>query len=283
MGTHRWRRITHRGTAVLSLAVLAACSSGDQPGTAASPEPPKWTTGQWKRACTYDPAALTELSGLAASQRHPGVLWALNDGGNAAALIALDARSCEVLGQAALSVPNTDWEGLAAGMRKGRPVLFIGDIGNNTRTRTTVSVIEVAEPDLGTTTATARVHPFSFPDGPVDAEGIMARGTRVWVVTKQFSGSIYRVQLKRGTAQEVGSAPSFATDAALSPTADFFAIRDYPSIHLYRKMPPGQRVGRSTPPQQPQAEAITFSRNGRWLYTASEQDQRLFRAEVKPR
>jgi hypothetical protein len=48
-------------------------------------------------------------------------------------------------------------------------------------------------------------------------------------------------------------------------------------------MPPGQRVGRSTPPQQPQGEAITFSRNGRWLYTASEQDQRLFRAEVKPR
>lgn len=266
-----------RWLAVL-LAVLAACSSGDSPGTAASA--PTWTTGQWQRACKYDTSVLPELSGLAASQSHPGVLWALNDSGNSPALIALDAGTCAVRGQATINVPNTDWEGLAAGTRKGKPVLFIADTGNNLANRTQVAVIEVPEPALGSSTVTATTHPFSLPDGPTDTEGIMARGTKVWVVTKQFAGTVYRVKLKQGTATEVGPAPSFATDAAMSPTADIYAIRDYPSINLYSGLPPGKGLGRSTPPQQPQAEAVTFSADGTWLYTASELDKRLLRAPV---
>lgn len=270
-----------RMLAVVGIITLAACSTGEQPGTAASPQPPKWTTGQWQRACRYDTTVLPELSGLTASRRHPGVLWALNDSGNSPTLIALDARTCAVRGTATVSTANTDWEALASGTHKGRPVLFIADTGNNTRARTQVAVIEVPEPALGTTTVTATSHPFSFPDGPTDAEGIMARGGRVWVVSKEFAASIYRVNLKRGSATEVGSAPSFATDAAMSPTADIFAIRDYPSIQLFRGMPPGDRLGRSTPPQQPQAEAVAFSADGQWLYTASESDRRLLKAPVQ--
>lgn len=263
---------------VAGLMLLMGCSTGDSNGTAA--QPPEWTTGQWKRVCRYDRSAVPELSGLVASARHPGVLWALSDSGNAPALVALDATTCSVRGVASVPAANTDWEGLAAGNREGKPVLFIADTGNNLRDRSEVAVIEVPEPALGTTTATARVRPFSMPDGPVDVEGIMARGKRVWVVTKQFSGSVYRVNLRRGTAREVGPAPSFATDAALSPKSDIYAIRDYPSISLYRGLPPGDRLGRSNPPQQPQAEAVAFSADGAWLYTASEQDDRLLRAAV---
>ena len=108
----------------------------------------------------------------------------------------------------------------------------------------------------------------------------MVKGAKVWVVTKQFAGSVYRVRLNKGTASEVGPAPSFATDAAISPTADIYAVRDYPSIALFRGLPPGDKSGRSTPPQQPQAEAVTFSADGRWLYTASETDSRLLRTHV---
>lgn len=262
------------------LVMLAACSSGDGPGSATPAQPPDWTTGEWQRACRYDTAVLPELSGLTASRRHRGVLWALNDSGNAPVLIALDEKTCAVLGQATISATNTDWEGLASGLRKGRPVLFIGDTGNNLRDRNQVAVIEVPEPALGTTTVTAKTHPFSLPEGATDAEGIMARGTKVWVVTKQLAGSVYRVSLRKGTATPVGAAPSFATDAALSPTSDMYAIRDYPSIHLFAGLPPGKRLGRSTPPQQPQAEAVTFSADGQWLYTASEQDARLLKTPV---
>ena len=263
---------------VAGLVVLMGCSAGDSSGNAV--QPPEWTTGQWKRVCKYDRDVVPELSGLVASARHPGVLWALSDSGNAPVLVALDAATCSVRGLATVPAANTDWEGLASGTRKGKPVLFIGDTGNNLRNRSEVAIIEVPEPALGTTTTTAKVRPFTMPDGPVDIEGIMARGQRVWVVTKQFSGSIYRVNLRSGTAREVGAAPTFATDAALSPTADIYAIRDYPSISMYRGLPPGDRLGRSTPPQQPQAEAVAFSADGAWLYTASEQDDRLLRAAV---
>lgn len=269
----------HPVLAIGAACVLAACSAGDTTPKG-QPEPPKWTTGEWRRACKYDLAVLPELSGLTASTRHPGILWALNDSGNSATLVALDAETCAVRGQATVDAPNKDWEGLAAGSRKGKPVLFIADTGNNTRARTQVAVLEVPEPSLGTTTVSAKTHAFTFPNGPVDAEGIMARKARVWVVTKQFAGSVYRVNLRKATATEVGPAPSFATDAAMSPTADIYAIRDYPSIGLFRGLPPGDKTGRSTPPQQPQAEAVTFSADGRWLYTASETDSRLLRTPV---
>ncbi len=266
--------------AVVGLLALAACAGGGSASPTKPSEPPQWTTGQWQRACKYDISVLPELSGLTASARHPGVLWALNDSGNTPVLVALDSDTCAVVGQATVRAANTDWEGLATGTRRGGPVLFIGDTGDNTRQRGQVAVIEVTEPALGTTTVSATVHPFTFPDGPVDAEGIMARGSRVWVVTKQFSGSVYRVNLRTGVAREVGAAPSFATDATMSPTARMYAIRDYPSISLYRGLPPGDRLGRSTPPQQPQSEAVAFSADGTTLFTASEQDARLLRAPV---
>jgi hypothetical protein len=263
---------------VLLGTVLAACAANPPPGDTRAPE---WTTGRWERACRFDRDVLAEVSGLTASRRHPGVLWALNDSGNAATLIALDATTCAVRARATVQAPNTDWEALAAGSRKGRPVLFIGDIGDNTGSRASVAVVEVPEPGLGTTTVTARTHRFTYPDGPVDAEGLMASGTRVWVVTKQFRGAVFRVRLAAGTAERVGSAPAYATDAALSSIDDVFAIRDYPTLTRYRGLPPGQRLGRSTPPQQPQAEAVAFSADGRWLYTASEGDRRLLRAPVQ--
>lgn len=262
--------------ALLALS-LGACGASAPP---ASPQAPEWSTGTWQRVCRFDTAVLGELSGLTASVRHPGVLWAINDSGNAPELIAIDATTCAVRGRVRVDAPNTDWEALAMGARKGRPVLFIGDIGDNLAARSTVSVLEVPEPDLSDSTAAARNYSFRYPGGPVDAEGLMARGTRVWVVSKQLRGSVFRVRLKRGTAQRVGGAPAYATDAAMARKADVFAIRDYPTLTRYRGLPPGVRLGRSTPPQQPQAEAVTFSADGAWLYTASESDGRLFRTRI---
>lgn len=265
--------------ATLFAVSLGACGASAPPPT---PQAPEWTTGKWKRVCKFDTGVLGEISGLAASVRHPGVLWAVNDSGNAPDLIAVDAATCAVRGQVRVNAPNTDWEALAMGSRGGKPVLFIGDIGDNLAARDSVSVLEVPEPDLTAATASARVHSFRYPGGSVDAEGLMARGTQVWVVSKQLRGSVFRIRLKQGGVQRMGGAPAYATDAAIAPDTDVFAIRDYPTLTRYRGLPPGVRLGRSNPPQQPQAEAVTFSADGAWLYTASESDGRLFRSPVTP-
>lgn len=264
--------------AVLLGLSLGACGSS---APAPSPQAPDWTTGKWKRVCRFDTARLGELSGLAASTQHPGVLWAINDSGNDPDLIAIEAADCSVVATVRVEATNTDWEALAMGSRKGSPVLFIGDIGDNTASRQSASVIEVPEPQLTDTSARGRRHPFHYPGGPTDAEGLMARGDKVWVVTKQLGGSVFRVHLSKGTAKRVGGAPMYATDAAIAADSDIFAIRDYATLTRYRGLPPGTRLGRSNPPQQPQAEAVTFSADGHWIYTASENDGRLFRSPVE--
>lgn len=265
-------------TGLIAAICLAACSSPPEPGAAA---PPEWTTGQWSRACKYDLSVLPELSGLTPSVRHEDTLWAINDSGNAPELIAIDATTCEVRARVTVSQQNVDWEALASGRSAaGNPVVWIGDIGDNGGNRDSVSIIEVPEPDLGTSSVSGVRRSFRYPDGPVDAEALMARGGRFWVVTKQFSGAVFQVRLGQGTAQKVGSAAGYTTDAAVSPESPMFAVRDYPTITRYRGLPPGDRLGRSNPPQQKQAEAVAFSRDGRWLYTASEGDARLLRAPV---
>lgn len=264
--------------ALLTLS-LAACSDASAPATA------DWTTGKWRKACRYDTAALPELSGLAPSIRHPGVLWAINDSGQASTVYALDAQTCRIVGQALLDITQVDFEALASGRdRRGRPVLLIGDIGDNSRRRDSVAIVALAEPDLGTTTNSATVHRFRYPDGPVDAEALMAdpSGKHAWVISKSFGARIYRVRLARRTvtAKDAGSAPSFVTDAALDPRVGY-AVRDYSGITRFTTPVPGSRLGRSNPPQQPQAEAVAFSADGTWLYTASESDARLLRAPVE--
>lgn len=264
---------------VLLALVLAGCT----PVTRAAGK--DWTVGEWDRTCRYDLDYLPELSGLAAGVRHKGILWAINDSGQAPIVYALDQRSCEISGQATILTDDYDWEALASGRNSsGQPVLWIGDIGDNRAARETAAILEIPEPALGTTTNAATIHRFRYPDGPVDAEALIAGrdGRRLWVVTKQFAGAMYRVRPTAATsrARRVALAPSFATDAAYHPRIGY-AIRDYSRITLYAAPIPGRRLGSTDPPSQSQAEAVAFSRDGRWLYTASEGDSALLRARIR--
>lgn len=259
---------------------LAACSPTEGNSADAS-----WSTGEWRKACRYDTALLPELSGLTASVTHRGILWAINDSGQAPIVYALDQRTCAVRGQARILTDDYDWEAIAAGRNgDGIPVLWIGDIGDNRRARETAAILEVPEPALGSTTNPATLHRFRYPDGPVDAESLMAhpKGKRLWVVSKEFAGKVYRVRPRGGTtrAKRIASAPSFATDASYLPGTGY-AIRDYSDITSYAGAVPGRRLGRLSAPAQQQAEVVAFSRNGRWLYTGSEGDPRLYRARVR--
>lgn len=274
-----------RPGAILGTGVAMIVCGCAAPAVDADPAAPQttWTTGAWKTTCRYGLDLLPELSGMAPSQRHKGVLWALNDSGNAPVLYALDAGDCSIRGQHTVSATNTDWEALASGRNAaGDAVLWVGDIGDNLAIRRTVRILEVPEPDLGVTSGAATPHPFTYPGGPRDAEALMAApdGSRLYVVAKSATGSMYQLRVRARTvkAQKVGRTVPFATDAALGRPG--YSIRDYTGITRYLAPIPGTRVGRSNPPLLRQAEAVAFSRSGRWLYTASEGDDRLLRARV---
>lgn len=245
--------------------------------------------------CTARDPRLTEISGMTVSATSPGRVWVHNDSGDAARLYALNLRTCAV--EAELNVRGVqarDWEGMASGLNaQGRPVLWVGDIGDNRSSWKSVSLIRVREPQgTGSFTRTARSFNFTYRDRPHDAETLLvnprSQGSPIpyiWVATKQLArGRIYALPKLRVdrvvTARPVGDAGSFVTDGAVHPTGAGYVIRDYLDAHIYRGLPPGEKVYTVRLPAQVQGEAITWSADGRSLLVMSERDGRLMRVTL---
>ena len=132
---------------------LAAASEPQAPPAApapeARPEPssaparPAATAG-WdaERRAKHLPAGLGETSGLAASRRHAGVVWAIRDSGNPNVVYGLVPSGA---GMRAVEFPvpgarNRDWEDIVYAEVGGAAVLHIVDTGAKT-------VHTIAEPD----------------------------------------------------------------------------------------------------------------------------------------
>lgn len=137
-------------------------------------------------------AGLDESSGLAASRRHPGVFWTMNDDGGPF-LYAFN-RLGESQGRVRIAgARNSDWEGLAIGPGPvaGIPYLYIGDIGDNLARREFISVYRVQEPALGAKeSGKSSEFRFTYPGGPQDAEALLVH---------PVSGDLYIINKTRGT------------------------------------------------------------------------------------
>jgi hypothetical protein len=131
---------------------------------------------------------LAEASGLAASRRRAGVLWAVNDSGNGAWLHALDARGAD-LGRTRLDgAKAVDWEDVASFELDGEAYLLVGDIGDNVALRPRYELYAVVEPAPGAATATpAWKVAFTYPDGARDGESVAvdAAGERILLLSKR--------------------------------------------------------------------------------------------------
>jgi hypothetical protein len=139
-------------------------------------------------AVTVQIPGLTESSGLAASSRHAGVYWTMNDGG-APVLFAFDRSGASRAKVRVTGAKVFDWEGLSMGPGpvKGRSYVYIGDIGDNALRRKFLTVYRVGEPDLDDA-ATEQVEAIrlTYPDGAHDAEALMVhpRTGDLYVVIK---------------------------------------------------------------------------------------------------
>src|SRR5204863_6202834 len=128
--------------------------------------------------------AVTELSGISAGRLTDGVWWVHNDSGDSARVFAVGTDGRD-LGQYALGGASAiDWEDIALGPgpTAGVNYLYVGDIGDNAKTRASIQVYRVAEPvvdtsvtsppPLQTLTGVAKLT-FAYPDGPHDAEALL--------------------------------------------------------------------------------------------------------------
>ena len=217
---------------------------------------PRWRCA-WRTRGSTSPAAWPSAAATEA------VLWTHNDSGGDPALYAVgsDGRTLATLTLAGAEA--RDWEAMAAGRDdRGRPALFVGDIGDNNGVWPEVAVYRVAEPaELRDATVPAARYRLRYADGPHDAEALLVdpRSNRLYVATKEVAGGgLYRAPARLRTDQvnllrRVARVPPVVTDGAWLPDGRGFVLRDYQGAYVYAA--PGRRVGAFELPLQLQGES----------------------------
>ncbi len=273
--------------AALSASVFATVPAS-VPGTVPASVP--GTVPATEVMCELTDTRLTEISGMAPSALHQGVVWVHNDSGDGAKLYAVALNDCSIVGELALrGVSARDFEGLAVGMdQKGRSVLWVGDIGDNRDSWSDVSIYRVREPKkLGNISAQVKRYRFTYEDRPHNAETILAdpKSQQIWIVTKQLaSGSIYALPKKLknsgvNIAKRIGPASGLITDGAMKFDGTGFVLRDYFDARFFDGRPIGELTQEVELPAQPQGEAIAWLPGENALVITSEGDNRLLRVQ----
>ena len=241
--------------------------------------------------CRFTDKRFTEISGLATSIRHPGVLYLHNDSGDGPYVYAVDSSTCATVATLTIrGVDPRDAEAIATGRdEQGRAVIWFADIGDNLDSWPFVRVYEIREPKrLASNTVDAREYRFTYGDRPHNAEALLANPAKpqLWIVTKQLAhGSLYRlpVPLRVGavnTARKIRQESGLVTDGSVSPDGLRYALRDYDEVEIYAGLPPGRKTATIPLPFQLQGEAMTWAADGRSLLIASERDKRLLRVTL---
>jgi hypothetical protein len=219
------------------------------------------------------------------------VIYLHNDSSGGPLIYAVDALTCETLATLTVDgIEARDIEAIASGRdAKGRPVLWVGDIGDNRSSWPEVRLHRVREPKvLRDRTVGARTYRFTYPERPLNAEALLAdpASTRVWVVTKQLAtGTVYALPQRMSrsevnVATAVGTTGAMVTDGSVSPDGSRFALRDYVDAEVFDGLPPGSDPQTVYLPLQLQGEAMTWTQDGVALLVASERDDRLLRVDL---
>ncbi|MBO4210591.1 hypothetical protein GSF22_32045, partial [Micromonospora echinofusca] len=240
--------------------------------------------------CQVRDDRLDEISGLVATDTGFVVV---NDGADEAShrrIFFLDRR-CAVVRTVAYPSRPRDTEDLAVGLDG---TLWVGDIGDNGRARETIAVWT-----LRSGSGRPVLYRMSYPDGPHDAEALLVtRDGRPVIVTKQSGGAgLYttagpprrgatvplvaagRVRLPGTTTANPFSflGRRLVTGAATAPDGRRVVLRTYADAFEY-DVTGGDLVAALTTgrprvtalPDEPQGEAVTYTRDGRALLTVSE-------------
>jgi|Marorgknorr_s2lv_3_1036020.scaffolds.fasta_scaffold09995_3 hypothetical protein len=247
------------------------------------------------------PGILTESSGIAVSQNHPGVLWSHNDSGDRPRFFQIDMAG--TLGATYLveGAGAVDWESMDLGpcpVPAETSCVYAADIGDNSRRRDTLTLYVIAEPDPSIEDVPAEllgsIH-YSYPDERYDAEAfaVAPDGTLI-VITKGRTPDIWLFQMTRteaANAMASGALHTFSsgirlpiepdfnlsrvtTGAAVSPDGSILAVRTYSEIYFFAWPVPGEPV-EAAPicflgTMEPQGEAIAFGSDGTLLLTSED-------------
>ena len=222
-------------------------------------------------ALTFADERIDESSGLVVTG---DTVLTVNDSGDGPSLYGVDRATGETTGVTTFSPEDpVDVEALAPGTNGA---VWVGDIGDNRRSRESVTVSRV-DPAPGGGTVDAPAYTLRYADGPHDAETLLVhpRTERVLLVTKRpfIGGEVHRApaDLRPGVVhrlEKVATVPGMVTDGAFLPNGDHVLLRTYGSAAVYT-YPGFDQVVSFELPEQEQGEALAIGPDGR-VYLSTE-------------
>lgn len=226
----------------LIVGLLLTCPVGD-PGTT-------------QEVTRFSDPAIVESSGLVARDRE---LITTNDSGDGGQLFVVDQRTGKTRSTVDWASDPQDVEALAPA---DRGEVWVGDIGDNFSSRTSVEVTRVSLPGPPRT----RTFEVRYPAGPADAEALLSHPEtgQLFVVTKSvFGGEVLalpsRLRASRpNRATSLGSVAGLVTDGAFFPDGRHFILRNYSRAFVYA-YPTLDLIAEFALPDQPQGEGLAVA------------------------
>ncbi len=248
--------------------------------------------------------AVSEASGIAVSPSSGNFLWIVNDSGGTPEIHLANTDGTPRGSLLVEGTKNNDWEDLAAFTYQGKPYLLIADTGDNASKRDSVKLYIVREPVLPPEgkSASGKIPvsweiEFTYQGGPRDCEAVAVDATegKIILVSKRTEPpAVYELPLHpdpnvRQTAKRIAEtrviAPALSfipfrnqpTGMDISADGSMAAIVTYHGVFVFTKEK-GQSWSEAfaAKPLRPgshmlhQAESITFSRDGKKIFTVSE-------------
>lgn len=274
-------------TLVFLLAALVACSQ--------KKEPEKLTSDLFqpaKKLAQLSNKELSEVSGVASSVNNAGLLWMLNDSGNGPKIFLVNDNLKIMLTCTLEGVKNRDWEDIAVGPgpEPNKSYVYVGDIGDNMAAHDFKNIYRFEEPVLSKDSSEVSIErfdtiTFKLSDEKKDTESLMIdpKTKNLYVISKREKPVfVYELKYPQSThdtitAEKVISLPiSHAVAADFSEDGNELLVKNYRNVYYWnignRKLLDALKdeplVVEYT--EEPQGEAITFSRDGKGFYTLSE-------------
>ena len=224
---------------------------------------------------------IRESSGVVASRKYPGLLWTMNDSGGDPVLFLTDTTGASLGVFTVSAATNVDWETLGRGPCGAAECLFIGDTGDNSERRRSVTLYRVPEPAPRTPPADAvadgtREIRVEYPDRPHDVEALYVEpdGDVVLVSKGRSSGILtFRVPARAWTTGGAVRAERFdslpiavslsqgraVTDAAISPDGRTVVVRTYRELWFFTRAQDGHLT---LDPARPVCDVTGLQRQG---------------------
>lgn len=248
---------------------------------------------------------VNESSGLAASKCQPDVLWTHNDSEAGPMIYAFDLKGTHLGAWKLPHAVNKDWEDMAAFKdTDGKCYLYIGEIGNNQRTKGEFRIYRVREPVVSSATASSsKKKPITtneadwmkwrYADAQQDAETLLVHPNtgEIYMLTKSLTGAsgVYKLDPdfeagKTSTAKRIaefstaGIPNGFVTGGSISPDGKRVIVCDYFSGYeltlpdgvsdfdeIWKQKPVAVDLG-----ERKQGEAVSYSADGNSIFATSE-------------